>query len=110
MDTRACVAVRRSDSYWGGVGVPGCAANPRELGDQLPVSVAHGDDGDSGEEQLSREPHSLVHLLSQDLRAEGGCTWAHGESRRVAGRWRVQVNGDVPDEEEPGQLASLSSD
>ena len=80
LDTRASVAVRRSDSYWGGVGVPGCVANARGLGDQLPVSVAHGEDGDPG------------------------------ESRRVAGRWRGQVNGNVPDEEQPGQLASLSSD
>ena len=83
--------------------------------------MAHGDDGDPGEEQLSREPHRLVQLLSRDLRVsvagpplrwllEGGCTWAHRESRRVAGRWRGQVNGDVPDKEQPGQLASLSSD
>ena len=79
-DTLSRVAGRLSDSYWGGDGVPGCAANPRELGDQLPVSVAHGEDGDPG------------------------------ESRRVAGRWRGQVNGNVPDEEQPGQLASLSSD
>ena len=92
-DTLSRIAGRLSDSYWGGGGVPGCAVNPRELGDQLPSRVAHGDDGDPGEEQLSRKLHNLVDLLSWEIRAsvarpplgwllEGGCTWAQGESRR----------------------------
>ena len=53
-DTLSRIAGRLSDNYWGGGGVPGCAANPRELGDQLPSRVAHGDDGDPSEEQQRR--------------------------------------------------------